>query len=131
MSEAADATEPGPIRVLMANISGVPAELLAVMIASQPDMLLVGQVDDQVDLLLAVGEGVDVLIFGAPATQPLPGVCSNLLAEFPDLRIVVLAATGEAAALYWLGLRRRRLGAPTAASLKRQIRGAFRLNPVE
>ncbi len=89
---------------------------------------MVGQVQGTINLLMAVGSGVDVLILGAPQAYPMPGVCSHLLSEYPDLRILVLASMGEAAILYWLGLRRQQLRPLSAAVLLSGIRHAYALN---
>lgn len=120
-----------PIRVLVSNISGVVMESaasLASLIEQQPDMVLLGQVDDRVELLLdmsskkAAGNEPDVLVLIASSVDPPPGICSHLLSEFPDLRILVLSATQDEAMAYWLGLRRYRLPTGTPAALLTNIR---------
>jgi hypothetical protein len=116
------------IRVLAANLSAVLIGLAVQLIAQQPDMVLVGQVHGSIDLLVAVGHGVDVLILGAPQVYPMPAICSHLLNEYPDLRILVVTSTGEAAMLYWLGLRRQQLSAVSAVALISSIRHAYALN---
>ena len=131
MTRPAEPAGRNPIRVLLANISGVLSELVVEVIGQQPDIQIVGQVQDPVDLMLRAGQGVDVLVLGAAMIDPLPGICSNLLVEYPDLRIVVLAATGQVAMLYWLGLRRKRVRAVSAAALLAVLRRAYSLNPAE
>lgn len=118
-----------PIRVLVANISGVVLQLVAQALAAQPDMKLVGQVEGKVEVLMAASVGVDVLILGTPQVYPMPNLCTHLLNEFPDLKIVALAHTGETAMLYWLGVRRRRIGMLSRRRLLQQIRKVSRLTP--
>jgi hypothetical protein len=118
-----------PIRVLVANMSERLAQPVLQLIREQSDMTLVGQVQDNVNLLLAVGAGVDVVILGAPQVHPPPGICSHLLSEFPNLKILVLAMTSNLAVLYWLGLRHRQVNLVSATTLVKTIRRAYSLNP--
>jgi hypothetical protein len=99
------------------------------LIQEQPDMRLVGHVQGNVELLLAVTTGVDVLILGASQVDPPPGIISHLLSEFPHLRILVIATTGGRACLFWLGLRHRRVDPATPAMLLNTVRRAYTLNP--
>src|SRR5688500_5374527 len=99
------------MRVLLVDLPrGLGSELQR-SIACQADMLLVDagepQPGDRIGLL-AAADDVDVLVLGAADAYPPPGVCSHLLGEYPDLKILVVAKTGDIAVAYWLGLRRRR-----------------------
>lgn len=97
-------------------------------------MVIVGQVgDDRVELLITMaaaavdsrdGKGVDVLVLGAARLEPPPGICSHLFNEFPDLKIMVMATSGDtkgAAKLYWQGLRSRQQGIVAATALPNHI----------
>lgn len=117
------------IRVLLADLPGVMSDLLSDVIRGQPDMTLVGMAQDGIDLLVAAGQGVDVVIMGASQLSPPPGICTHLLSEYPDLRILVLAQSGDQAALYWLGLRRQRVHVLSAQTLMTNIRRVYRINP--
>lgn len=127
-AEDPDREANAPIRVLVASLSGILLELITNLLQQQPDMQLVGVVQGQVNILLAA-TGVDVLILGAPQVAPLPGICSHLLSEFPHLKILVVTPNGEAARVYWLGLRRQRLGPLSAARLVTEIRLAYAVDP--
>lgn len=129
MDRPAEPPRQRPIRVLLSNLHGVITELLADLLVSEPTAQLVGQVDDVVEVLLKVGEGVDVLILGAPSVRPPPAICSHLLMEYPDLRVIVVTTMGEEAMLYWFGLRQRRLRAVSPSALRACIRRAYQLNP--
>lgn len=118
-----------PVRVLLANLSGVVAQLVAQLIQQQPDMVLVGPVHGDMELLMAVGDGADVVVLGTTHTDEPPGICSHLLCEFPFLRILLLKSSGDTATLYWLGLRNQRLKTVTDTSLLTTIRRAYTLNP--
>jgi DNA-binding NarL/FixJ family response regulator len=53
------------------------------------DMEVVGEADDPIDLMLLVQEtGADVLIQSWGDGGRMPAICSHLLSEYPDLRIV-------------------------------------------
>jgi DNA-binding NarL/FixJ family response regulator len=118
-----------PIHVLVANIAGTLPKHVVQLIARQPDMRLVGQAESQIELLLAAANTIDVLVLLEEQAAPLPSICSHLLGEFPNLRILVVSASGEAATLYWLGLRRQYLRRLGPAALVESIRHVFHVNP--
>lgn len=124
-----DAETSGPIRIVLANLRGVWEELLAHVIEGEADMRLVGRVDGQVEIMAAAGNAVDVLILGAARACPAPGICSHLLSEYPDLKILVMVTAGDQATLYWRGLRRGSLHPTSAANVRASIRRAHALNP--
>lgn len=114
-----------PIRVLAVNLAGVLAQLVGAVVEQQPDMQFVGRVEQTIPTLLAVKQhAADVVVLGAKEAQPPPRLVRRLLAEFPELKVVVLSGSGDAAMLYWLGVRRRRLGRISRQSLARNIRRA-------
>ena len=116
------------ICVVVSDLTGVLGELVIQLIEQQPDMVLAQQTSGVLDLLQVMGPDVDVLILGAAEVHPPPGICSHLLQEYPHLRILVLAQNGGDAALYWLGLRRERIGNVSSGSLAHTIRRAYTLN---
>lgn len=121
-----------PIRVLLGTMSGVLAELVRRAIeAHGPEMELVAEmaVNDPVDLLVAASRQVDVVVLDAPYAYPPPGICSHLLDQLPHLRLLVLSSSGDAAVVYWLGRRQRRLRTVSAETLAGAIRRVHALNP--
>lgn len=117
-------------RVVVANLTGVLGQRVCRSIGQAPDMVLVGQSTGNLDMLLTITPDTDVLLMGAPDPDLLPGICSHLLNEFPFLKILVLAETGDTATLYWLGLRREPLTMVSTAAVLGVIRHARRLNPL-
>src|SRR4051812_37470405 len=95
-----------PIRVVVANLSGVVLQTLTDQIKEQNDMELTGQAQGTIEVLTYVGENVDVLVLGAEQgyNGGLPGICSHLLTEYPRLKILVISSGpgsgDEAATLY-------------------------------
>ena len=111
-----------PIRVLVSNVSELFYSQIAELIRAEPDMLLVGRATGRVELLLAVDDGTEVVIIGVPQRAPPPGISSHLLNEYPDLKILVLAADTGELDMYWRGLRRKHLGSLSEAALIGRIR---------
>jgi hypothetical protein len=84
-------------------------------------MSLVANVQDPWELQ-SESAASDVLIMGAAELFPPPETCRSLMREFPDLKLLVLASSGDAAELYWLGLRRQRLPGVSPLALLNAIR---------
>ena len=108
-SEAEAADDMQRIRVLLAGVPVTLYETAQQVIGEQPDIQLLGNARDRLDVLFAVSFGVDVLVLEANQLQPPPGICSHLLAAFPHLRILIHVTGGEDGILYWLGIRQRAL----------------------
>ena len=130
MSETAIEGRPEPVRILLANLPTILVEWLTQILGSQPDLQVVGRLDDYADLLLAVPGGVDVVLLGVQEFSPVAGICSHLLTADPDIRIVLLNPSGDRAALYWLALRRRELADLSAETLLQALREIDLLTPV-
>ena len=114
-----------PIRVLIANLSGVLAQFVVQIIQEQPDMELIGQVHGPIETLIEARMQTDVLVLGAEQTYPPPGVCSHLLNETPTLKILVVSTENGAMTGYWLGVRRRRFPAVSPEMLLSNIRRLY------
>jgi hypothetical protein len=111
-----------PIRVLVANMSGVMFEIVIRAIQQQPDMTLTHYAKDSVELAEAVGDQTDVLIVGAPYIYPPPTICHDLWLSFPALKIFVLTPSGDSALVYWLSIRQHRLKTVSVGTLLGTIR---------
>jgi DNA-binding NarL/FixJ family response regulator len=111
------------IKVLLASRPKMLSEVISNMIAHQPDMEVVGEVLDPIELLLAVrATKVDVVIVTPLDSEGEPRICIHLLAEHPQLKIVALSAKGEAAFLYESGSHKRRIDEPSEQSILGAIR---------
>jgi len=117
------------IRVLLADVPGVIAPLLVQMIAQQPDMILVGQVEGSLEVLIAAGQGADVVILGAPQLRPPPGIISHLLNAFPTIKVMLFSHREDAAVGYWLGVRRCPVKVVTEQSILADVRRLHMLTP--
>jgi hypothetical protein len=121
MAEPADPPA-DPIRVLVTDVPDLFYDNIAELVRAEPNLLLVGRVADRVELLLAVDAGIDIVVIGAPHRKPPPGICSHLLSEYPDLKVLVLAKDTGELDIYWRGLRRKHLGSLSEAALIGRIR---------
>ena len=115
------------VRLLAANLPDQVFSLLAQALQGQPEIKLVGHVHGQLPILVAAAVGVDILILGASAVQPLPGICTHLLHEFPHLKIIVSSADSSAAIMYWLNVQQVELPTLSVMSLRKIIRMATQL----
>lgn len=116
------------IRVLVTDVSDLFYSQIAALVHAEPDMLLVGRVTGRVELLLAVDDGIEIVVIGAPQRTPPPGIYSHLLGEYPDLKILVLADDTGELDMYWRGLRRKHLGSLSEAALIGRLRELSRLD---
>jgi len=84
------------IQVLLAVESPMLREALRETIRREPILNMVGEVSDPVDLLVAVRQTqANVVIMTWPETDGVPGVCSHLLLEFPELVVIGISATSD------------------------------------
>jgi DNA-binding NarL/FixJ family response regulator len=118
------------IRILVFNLSGILLELVANLLENQPGMFVVENAEDNLDLLVKAGQNVDIVLLGADQDEPLPNICTHLLNEYTNLKILVLTVSGEKAVMYWLGLRRRKLKTVSSVNLVKSLRRLYDLDPV-
>lgn len=117
------------IRVLLASRPKMLSDVVRNMIGRQPDMEVVGEVLDPLSLLVAVrATPVEVVIFTPLDASEEPHICSQLLTEHPQLKIVTLTAKSEAAYLYELGSRKQRIEEPCEQSILGALREAVRFS---
>jgi hypothetical protein len=77
-------------------------DLVAGVIAQQPDLEVVGELYDEKDLMAAVEALVpEVLVVELDRSNQLPSICVTLLAKRPALKIVGLAAERDVSIFCW------------------------------
>ena len=97
-------------RVLLAVRPKMLAEVIRNMVERQPDMEVVGEVVEPIELLLVAGlTPADVAIIAPLNSAHEPRICRHLLAEYPDLRIVTLSGREDSVFVYASGSSRRRI----------------------
>lgn len=114
---------PAKIKVLLASRPQMLSEVIRYMVARQPDMEVMGEVLDPIELLSAVkATNADVVIVTPLPANGEPHICTQLLAAHPQLKIVTQSAKGEAAFLYESGSRKKRIDEPSEPSILGAIR---------
>jgi DNA-binding NarL/FixJ family response regulator len=84
------------LRVLLAVDSPLVRDALRRRLDREEDVCLAGEAADPVDLLMAVrSTGANVVIHSWPRSREIPGICSHLLAEYPDLLIIAIPSDSD------------------------------------
>jgi DNA-binding NarL/FixJ family response regulator len=113
-------------KILLSSRPKLVSDVIRDLIDRQPDMEVVGEVIDPIELLRVAGEtAVDVVIVTPIGTDAEPRICHHLLVGFPDLKVVALSERGDAAFLYQTEKPRLRIDDPTTESILGAIRGAL------
>ena len=89
------------VKVLLANGPEALRTSLATFLQQQSDIEIVGTVLDPIELLVAVEDTqADVVVVTLPDTGEMPGICSHLLHEYPQLLILALSPDRTRACVY-------------------------------
>lgn len=86
-------------RVLLAINTQLARDAWRLRLATEPDVEVVGEVDNELDLFVAVRATEATLVIHAWEGNSLPAIYSHLFAEFPGLTLLGLTADGESAVL--------------------------------
>jgi hypothetical protein len=128
------------IRVLLAHMPGLLHDVLAHSLAAEPDLELVGEEAGAASPARAAGDAPvapdapgaelartrpDVLVLGLYRDEP-PGVCADVLREFPRLKVIALEGMGMRASMHELRPTYAPLGALSAGEIAAAIRCAAR-----
>jgi hypothetical protein len=93
------------IKVLIANRPRLMRELVVATISEQPDIEIVGVLEDEASILGTVEQSPpDVLIVALDRSEDRPHICDILLERFPYMRILALAAERNSTIFYWASL---------------------------
>ena len=113
------------IKVMLASRPKIISDVIQNIIERQPDMNMVGDVVDPIKLLFAVKETpVDVVIVTPLKTDGEPRICRHLLAENPELKIIVLMAGGKTAFLLESGSTKKQIDEPSVDTIVEIIRNS-------
>ena len=115
------------IKVLLASRPKMLSDVVRNMVERQPDMEVVSEVLDPIELLFAArATSVDVVIVTPLDSDGETKLCRHLLAEHPHLIIVALSAQGEAAFLYGSRSPKKRVDEPSEQSILGAVRAAMK-----
>jgi DNA-binding NarL/FixJ family response regulator len=94
------------IRVLVANRPRLMRELVIETISDQPDIEIVGEVQDESGIGGAVDKThPDFLIVALQRHDRLPDFCESILQSHPQIKIIAIAADRNSTVFYWASLR--------------------------
>jgi len=90
------------VRVLVANRPRLMREIVLATIADQPDIEVVGDLEQTANLTEIVEQvRPDVLIVALDDQEKRTGECGFLLGRYPRMRILALAPERNLGILYW------------------------------
>ena len=90
------------IRVLVANRPRLMRELVVATISDQPDIEIVGVLEEESVILKTVEEvHPDFLIITLDRSEARPLICDILLTRFPQICILALAPDRDSTMFYW------------------------------
>ena len=96
------------IRVLIANRPRLMRELVVATISDQPDIEIVGVLEEENSIFRTVEElHPDFLIIGLDRSDERPHICDLLLEHFPQICILAMAAERDSTIFYWASLNIR------------------------
>jgi chemotaxis response regulator CheB len=93
------------IRVLVANSPKLMREVIIETFVDQPDIVIVGEVAEDGDLLSQVEETrPDFLFIALDNPEKRPSVCDTILRIHPEISIIAVAAHTNRSVRYWASL---------------------------
>jgi hypothetical protein len=93
------------IKVLVANRPRLMRELVMATISEQPDIEVVGVLEDEDSILRVIEDShPEFLIIALDRSDERPPICDVLLDRFPHMRILALAAEHNISIFYWASL---------------------------
>jgi chemotaxis response regulator CheB len=90
------------VRVLVANRPRLMRELVLAVIADQPDIEVIGEVEDENQLIEMIEDAEpDILILTLDDADKRIAQCGFLLGRHPQMKIIALAPEKNRGLLYW------------------------------
>jgi len=113
------------IKVLLANRPRMVRALVRDMIERQPDMEVVGEVLDPLDVISAAQETeADIVVVAINNNSEAQELHRRLLAQCPNVAILALSLSGDTAFIEQLRPQRREMVDPSEATILRALRQA-------
>jgi chemotaxis response regulator CheB len=93
------------IRVLVANRPKLMREIIIETFADQPDIVVVGEVAEDVEIIGRVEEThPDFLFIAMDDPNERPAVCDTILRLYPEVSIIAVSAHTNSSVRYWASL---------------------------
>ena len=113
-----------PIRVLVANRPRLMRDTILTTFADQPDIEIVGEVDDESEIFESVKKTLpDFVIIALDQPGERPRICDALLREHPEVRVIAVAPSRNYVVYYWASLD---IHANTIEASEQGVLGALR-----
>jgi chemotaxis response regulator CheB len=94
-----------PIRVLVANRPRLMRETILTTFADQPDIEIVGEVEDESEIFESVKKTLpDFVLISLDRPGERPPICDALLYEYPEVRVIAVAPAKNYVVYYWASL---------------------------
>jgi DNA-binding NarL/FixJ family response regulator len=94
------------IRVLIANRPRLMRELVMATISDQPDIEIVGEIQEESGIESAVDSmQPDFLIVALEKSNRLPEFCQSILQHHPQMKVIAIAPDRNNSMYYWASLR--------------------------
>jgi DNA-binding NarL/FixJ family response regulator len=91
------------VRVLVANRPRVMRELVVATIAEEPRIEIVGEVQEEAEILQMVElTNPDFVIIALGESDRRPRVCDALLEKHPEVRVLAIAPDRNSTIYYWM-----------------------------
>lgn len=111
------------ISVMFSSRPKLLSEVIRNLIERQPDMQVMGEVINPIELIFALRETpVDVVIITPLNANGEPRICIQLLKEHPKLRILILTEESELVYIFRSGLPKKCIEKPSERSILEAIR---------
>ncbi len=93
------------IRVLVANHPRLMREIVLTTFADQPDIEIVGEVENESDISASVKKTLpNVVVIALDQPGIRPRICDELLREHPGVRVIAVAPDKNYIMYYWASL---------------------------
>ena len=111
------------INVMLSSRPKLLSDVMRNLIERQPDMIIVGDVIDPIELLYVLRTtSADVIIITPLKANGYPKICIQLLKKHPQLKILILTIESKAVFIYQSGLPRKRIERPSEQIILDAIR---------
>jgi DNA-binding NarL/FixJ family response regulator len=100
---------------------------LKTVFMQEPDIEIVGEASNIIDILLEVGNShAEVVAIDVPLSGKDSGLCSHLLAEYPEVKVFALSEEGNRIVMYETAMVRKQASETSVEKLVDLIRHSVR-----